>query len=109
MTLNQKKASLHRILITVLSIDQYDQENINLVKNESELYGKILKSLHSKHANVFANLLKIYTKDLKYLRMSLLKTEDQVMNKNNFFLYKTSVIEAVETTITYIDEYILVL
>lgn len=94
MILNKQKATLQSILITVLSINEYDQETFNLVNIQSILYGKILKNLHDKYANIFANLLEGYLKDIKRLKRSLLNSEDNLIQQHHFYLYKISIVEA---------------
>lgn len=107
MNYNKEKARLENLLIPIASIEQFNEENFNMVNEAYLEYSKIIRLLYNNRPNVFGNLYNYDLKEIKDNKQFIKKSFTEQAQQTNFLVFKDSIVHAVERTLAYISEYIL--
>lgn len=106
MSIGKEKVKLEKLLVSVASVKNIDELNLEIVNEGYREYAVIIKSLYNKQPNIFGNL---YNYDLKEIKENKKFTKESYTAKakqTNFTAYRDSVVEAIERTMEYISSYV---
>ncbi|WP_158799299.1 hypothetical protein [Pedobacter sp. L105] len=106
MVYNKEKIKLKNILNSTLSLDTFEEEQMEVLNEIFREYSTIINFLYKKHPNVFANQYKRDLQEIKENKMFTKKSYSDAARIQNFVVYKDSVAQAIESTLEYLNDYI---
>lgn len=103
----KEKKKLEDLSKTTAAVDQYTDENFALLSDIYRDYSATITDLYKKEPNVFGNFRNYSVPEIKNHKRSITKIDSPEIKEENFQLFKESLDQSIESTIEYIESYIL--
>ena len=105
MSFNKEKEKLKELLSS-LSVDLYNEPEMEILNEGYKEYSTIIKVLYKKQPNIFGNLHKYDLPEIKNNKRYTKESYSEEARQKNFIVYRDSITHAVERTIEYITDYL---
>lgn len=102
MVLGLEKKKLERLYIKSTELTDFDEDNTAQLNEIYKDYVIIIKKLHSKEPNIFANIHKYGIAEMKIHKESIRRNA----NQENFDNFKHSIEGSMEDSMEYIKDYL---
>ncbi len=106
MTIAKEKIKLKNLLIPLTPIEEYSEADMEILDDCYRQYSTIIKVLFKTYPNVFANLYNHDLREIKDNKKFVKESFSDQARQNNFVVYKESIEQAIDRTLSYIVDYL---
>lgn len=99
-----EKKKLERLHNRIVELSELDEESLIQLDEIFRQYVQILKKLHGKEANIFANIHRYGLAELKSHKENIRKNADQ----ENFNAFRSAIESSLEDSLDYMKDYLYV-
>ncbi len=106
MGFNKEKERLQQIIERVKTADTFNEGNTQVIHDCYQEYAKVIAVLYKKHPNVFGNCYNYDRVEIRGNKKFLKESFSEQARDANFLVYRDSLINATETAIEYITDFV---